>query len=108
MKYLSIISICIFLFSSFFCCAKLEPEPVNNSLNLNSDGSVLIGNEGNFQYGNASLSIYNKETNEINNGVYESLNQANLGDVLHSMYQVDHEIYLIINNSGKIIIIETD
>ena len=108
MKYLSFISINIILFSSFFSCVKLEPEQVNSSVNLNSGSSVLIGNEGNFQYGNASLSIYNKETNEVNNGVYQSLNQSNLGDVLHSMYHVDHEIYLIINNSGKIIVIDDE
>ena len=44
----------------------------------------LIGNEGNFQYGNVSLSGYNKNSKEILNNLYQNINQE-LGDVLHSI-----------------------
>lgn len=89
-------------------CVKLNPEELNSSVTLNGNGLVLIGNEGNFQYGNASLSSYNKNSGEVNLGIFQSLNQSSLGDVLHSMSHIDHEIYLVINNSGKIIIIDDE
>ena len=90
------------------CCVNLNPEENNNDININANGLVLIGNEGNFQYGNASLSSYNKITNETNHGIYENINQSNLGDVLHNIIHIDHELYLVINNSGKIIIIDDE
>jgi YVTN family beta-propeller protein len=87
-------------------CVKLNPEEVNNSTTINSDGLVLIGNEGNFQYGNASLSSFNKTTGETNYNIYQELNDSQLGDVLHSISHIDHDFYLVINNSGKIIIVD--
>ena len=43
---------------SVISCVKLNPEEVNTNITLNGNGLVLIGNEGNFQNGNASLSSY--------------------------------------------------
>ena len=92
----------------FISCVKLNPEEINNDVTINANGLVLIGNEGNFQYGNASLSSYNKNTNETNHGIYQNINQSSLGDVLHNIIHIDHELYLVINNSGKIIIIDDE
>ena len=89
-------------------CVKLNPDENNDEISINGNGLVLVGNEGNFQYGNASLSTFNKLTNETNHDVYKNINQLQLGDVLHDISHIDHELYLVINNSGKIIIIDDE
>ena len=89
-------------------CVKLNPEESNSQVNINGNGLVLIGNEGNFQYGNSSISTYNKYSLETSSEVYQSVNQASIGDVLHSINHIEHELFLVVNNSGKIIIIDDE
>ena len=93
---------------SVISCVKLNPEEVNTNITLNGNGLVLIGNEGNFQNGNASLSSYNINTQQTTNNIYQAINQELIGDVLHSIYHSDHLLYLVVNNSGKIIAIDDE
>ena len=93
---------------SVISCVKLNPEEVNTNITLNGNGLVLIGNEGNFQNGNASLSSYNINTQQTTSNIYQAINQELIGDVLHSIYHSDHLLYLVVNNSGKIIAIDDE
>ena len=49
---------------SVISCVKLNPEEVNTNITLNGNGLVLIGNEGNFQNGNA-YDAYNSLFNKL-------------------------------------------
>ena len=93
---------------SVISCVKLNPEEVNTNIILNGNGLVLIGNEGNFQNGNASLSSYNINTQQTTSNIYQAINQEVIGDVLHSIYHSDHLLYLVVNNSGKVIAIDDE
>ena len=93
---------------SVISCVKLNPEEVNTNITLNGNGLVLIGNEGNFQNGNASLSSYNINTQQTTSNIYQAINQEVIGDVLHSIYHSDHLLYLVVNNSGKVIAIDDE
>ena len=68
------------------------------------DRGVIVLNEGNFMYGNASMSYYNSRTGEVVNDVYYKQNGIPLGDVAESAVIHDGEIYVVLNNSGKIVI----
>lgn len=71
------------------------------------DGLFILC-EGNFMYGNATLSYYIPSKKQVQNGIFSRANGIALGDVAQSMTLHDSRGYLVINNSGIIFAIDTD
>ncbi len=79
------------------------PEVVKPGAN-----KVWVLNEGNFQAGNSTLGVYDVDSNTYSANVFSSTNARKLGDVLQSATQIENEVYLVINNSGKIEVVNKD
>ncbi|MDE7153800.1 MAG: YncE family protein [Muribaculaceae bacterium] len=68
---------------------------------------LFISNEGNFQYGNATLSYYNPATCEVQNEVFLRANGMKLGDVAQSLCMHDNRLWIVVNNSHVIFAVDT-
>lgn len=67
---------------------------------------LFITNEGNFQYGNASLSFYDTESRSVENEVFYRANAMRLGDVAQSMTISGDKGWVVVNNSHAIFAID--
>lgn len=87
-------------------CMEYGPRPKEDITPVGH--GVFIVNEGNFTYGNASLSLYDTENKSVENEVFIRANGIKLGDVAQSMTIRGDKGYIVVNNSGIIFIINTD
>lgn len=71
-----------------------------------SESGLFICNEGNFQYGNASLTYYDPETGDVQNEVFYRANAMKLGDVAQSMVIRDGVGWIVVNNSHVVFAID--
>ena len=90
----------VLILVSVFSCRKddsaVDPVEIDNA-------NVLILNEGNFNFGNASLSLYNDSDNSVDNKIFQSNNNGRpIGDVVQSATQIGNELFVVVNNSSKI------
>ena len=89
----------IFCFQ-FPSCMKDNMRPIHD-FNKKGEG-VFIVCEGNFMYGNSSLSYYDKNGKSVENQVFLKANGIPLGDVAQSLVILDSTAYIAVNNDGKI------
>ncbi|MEZ4791137.1 MAG: hypothetical protein R2811_14095 [Flavobacteriales bacterium] len=87
-------------------CRKDKPEPPDETPVEVSQRGVYITNEGNFQWGNASVSYFDPATGAAAEDLYQPANSEALGDVLQQMVLHEGRAYLVLNNSGKVVVVD--
>jgi len=97
----------ITLFILLAVIASCKKTPDYNADEYPLGGGVFILNEGNFLGGNGSLSFYSYDSLKIYNDLFLSVNSRPLGDVPFSMAMREDRVYIVVNNSGKIEIINS-
>ena len=70
------------------------------------DGTLFILNEGNFQYSNASLSVYSPESGDVTNEAFIKANGMKLGDVAQSMTVYGDKGWIVVNNSNVVFAVD--
>ncbi|MES2130984.1 MAG: hypothetical protein V4506_01475 [Bacteroidota bacterium] len=90
-------------------CIKDKPqEPVTTASTINPDNRVLVINEGGFGYNNADISIYDALSGTVIENYYRQQNNNGImGDVCQSITKFNNHYYVVMNNSGKIIVANT-
>ncbi len=107
-RSVKILNHCIFVFTVFLLFISCKETPVETVFfNFSGNRGVYILNEGNFMYGNSSLSFYDPQTKRVYNQIFQARNGAPLGDVAHSMCLWKDLGFIVVNNSGKIYVIDS-
>lgn len=99
---LSIVTLPFFLL--FPSCMDYEEQEME-SFSATEKGLFIL-NEGNFQYGNATLSYYNPDTKKVENEIFYRSNAMKLGDVAQSMTINNGEGWIVVNNSHVVFSID--
>ena len=98
MRKLSLLLLSLLVITLFSCKPS---QPVNPS-SFTIGSGVLVLNEGNYQFSNASLTFYDPVADTVANDLFSKIYNAPLGDVAESMALVDGKLYILVNNSNYI------
>ncbi len=100
--------VAIFSLLFLISCEQTDPGPVNTGSQSTHYGAkgVFLMNEGNFTRGNGSVSFYSSDSSKIYNNIFLAANRRRPGDIPFSMLAGCDTIYVIVNNSGKIEMID--
>ncbi len=86
----------------FQACTK-----VNDSNNPGRFGKgVFITNEGPFQTGTGTISYFDRDSNLVKQDIFEAVNGRPLGNVVQSMSIFNGKGYIVVNNSGKVEVVD--
>lgn len=97
----------IILLSVITSCVKDKPQDIiQPQVQLTTAKKVYIINEGNFGSGNSSVSLYDTGNDAVIENFYQTQNTSSpsIGDVAQSLTNINGKFYLVVNNSGKIIV----
>ena len=98
----------LFLLSLIFltgACMRWDYADELTDFDVKGNGLFIIC-EGNFQYGNATLSYYDPVSNSVQNEVFYRANGMKLGDVAQSMTVYKDKGWIVVNNSHVIFAID--
>lgn len=90
------------LFAVVASCTK---DPISQNGSFLTSNGVFILNEGKFIGGTGSLSFYSYDSTKIYNDLFFNVNGWPLGSVPNSMKIKGDNAYIVVNNSGKIEVI---
>lgn len=96
--------IALLLCAALSGCMKWDYGQVED-LTASSRGLFIVC-EGNFQYGNATLSYYDPGNNSVQNEVFYRANGMKLGDVAQSMTMYGGRGWIVVNNSHVVFAID--
>ena len=101
---LTLLTILLLAIHSITGCKEDEQPPEVNV----QGGEILIANEGNFGWGEGTLSLYNPDSKAVQNDVYSTKNNEPMGNVLHSIASFNSLYFFVVNNSGKVVVTDTN
>ena len=93
------LSIYLFLIGFLFACDSDGPEVIPTA---QYENGFLIANEGPFQSGTGTVSFFDYSTNTVSNEVFQTVNNRPLGNILQSVSVHNREIFMVVNNAGKV------
>lgn len=94
--------------AGFFSCVKDAPPPATVAPIVTATNRVVMTAEGNYGSGNASLHVWDQLSEQASGDVYKAVNGKTCGDVLQSLLHFNKQYFLVMNNSGKIVVTDQD
>lgn len=88
-------------------CNGIGDTPAEETFSDTGRG-VFVLCEGNYQSGNSSLSYYDPQTRQVENGVFQRANDRKLGDTGQSITLHNGTAYIAVENSGIVWAIDAE
>lgn len=86
----------------FVACSEDDPmDDINNGADYS--GLVLVLNEGQYGIGDAEVDVYSRSAGLGEREIFNLTNNAVLGDILQDAVKADGSIFLVLNNSNKVV-----
>lgn len=99
------------LASVFTSCKKDNPKPTSNNPTTAATtytNGVFVINQGQFGSGTGTVCFYNRKDSSVVNDVFSVANSsATLGNIVQSMAVFNGKGYIVVNNAGKIVIVNS-
>ena len=86
-------------------CKKDDPNGDGSGSTQYQGHGTFILCEGAFNQSNARIDFLDTD-DSLHTNIFQSVNGAPLGDVLQSMTVIDNRAYIVVNNSGKIEVVD--
>lgn len=80
----------------------VDPPPDTTVTPVTYENGIFVINEGNFNWGNASVSYIDNSSNTVFQDIFKKVNQRGLGDVAQSMTLFKDYGLIVVNNSNRI------
>lgn len=79
-----------------------DPEPIPD---VSANGLYIL-NEGSFQNNNSTLSYYDFTTGTFTENIFLDVNHRGLGDVGNDLQQYGSKLYIVVNNSNIVEVVD--
>jgi DNA-binding beta-propeller fold protein YncE len=93
--------------AAFFTSCKPDPDPPPTNTGTDYRKGMWIINEGQFLGGNASITWITYDGATRKTDVFTEINGRPLGDIAQSITVIGSRAYVVVNNSGKIEVLNT-
>lgn len=89
-------------------CKKDDPQAETPATPTPSayESGVFVTNEGPFSNGSGTISYFDKTNSTVSNDIFQSKNGYPLGSIVQSMAIYNSKGYIVVNNAGKVEIVD--
>lgn len=92
----------MFAVALLYSCSNSDDNTVPTNPDEKYLDGIFVSNEGNFTKANASIAHINGSLSAITNDIFRTSNGRALGDVSQHMVVTDKYVYIVVNNSNTI------
>lgn len=92
---------------TFTSCEKDDPElPVTTLIPTSYTNGIFITNEGTYGAGSGTISFYSRSNGSVSNNIFDAVNLYPVGNVVQSMEIFNGKGYIVVNNAGKVEVVD--
>jgi len=97
-----IVAIAVLVLTVQTACKKDEDNPPE----INAGNTIYIVNEGPFQTGSGTISIFDHDSNTVQTNVFESVNGRPLGNIVQSINVFENRAYIVVHKANVVEVVE--
>ncbi|MGI9532843.1 YncE family protein [Lutimonas sp.] len=91
-------------FLALFISSCSDDEGGSDEPKGDYENGYFVTNEGPFQNGSGTITFVD-DAGPVSQNVYKTVNNEDLGNIVNSMYIADDKGYVVVNNSGRVVVV---